>query len=258
MAKQDHPFSWEGRIKYLHFYKMNRVKGTVVRSNGGPTRAQILHGENYEKARNYMSEFKARAGAAKSVKEAILPLKKIVGGMFIGRFTKMATVIQCKDFKSEIGRRDILFSEHGELLEDFELNPEKTFDSFFSRKIAVTMNRENGTAKLVVSAFKMPLKNAPFRFVATLGIVPDITFRRVKTSEAWETERMESGISMVGDWLAAGKAVKAQTFTLKFNRLPQKQGYVMLVAIGIQFGKKESKLVITPLTDAVGKILKVG
>jgi hypothetical protein len=214
--------------------------------------------------RQNMAEFRGRAKAARWMRHAVYPLLKFIGGRTHGRLTGIATRVQSLDRTSKQGERPILFSKYGQLLEGFELNPEKPLDRFLKKKVTTTIDRTNCTARISIPASTpaLPKEYSCFRLVASLAVLSDFQLKNKLSRDSGYTAMPGSNSNVWAwketGWLTKGKTIKAQALDVKLSDLPDHDTHALVLALGIQFGKKDRNGDIIECRDGAGRILSVG
>jgi hypothetical protein len=262
MGKLDTPFGFTGRIKLLTFYKMKGVDGWIIRSKGGPRKKDIKSNPRLADMRSNMTEFRGRARAAKYIRKALKPVVDIVGGRIQGRLTSETTHIQQMDKHSRVGERPILFSRYGKLLEGFEFNPHKPLSIILKKKIVASIDRSKGTANINIPAVLIPLSKpyTCYRFVASLGIVDDLKLKtRIDPKSGYQkinSEDLTVSIKNESSWLK-GKPSKTVVLDLQLKEKQRSESNALILAVAIQFGRKERGGKITEFKGGSGMILAV-
>jgi hypothetical protein len=168
----------DGSVDGLTFYTANGKN--LVRKSSGPTREQILYGENYGRTRENISEFGACSKIAKSFRDSLLPLKDLTDGEFGNRLTKLFKFVTRAE-EGVRGKRPIRLSTHREQFRDFECNIHRSLSKAVAGIFMITHNDERTLATVTVrggqeDAIESPAGATHFQFAHALGLVSDYIY----------------------------------------------------------------------------------
>lgn len=230
-----------GSLQKLSAYKMRGSDKIILRKKGGPSREKIKKSPRFELTRRNNMEFGGRATAAQKVKRILHPLQFLADYNFTGPLNALLKPIQTMDTVNELGQRNILLSQNPRLLEGFTLNRRFLFDTIVRNPIAYTLSKDSLQASIDIPAL-MPNLNfvAPgnyqwYRFIAVMGIVPDLFYtahgyKPMENHKDFYPEIQETA------WLPVNSASAPVTLSLQVNDEPKTSSYSCMLAIGIAFG----------------------
>ncbi|MET3878885.1 hypothetical protein [Chitinophaga sp. OAE865] len=253
-----------GRIGNLNAYKLKGSDKIIVRKNtAGPSKADIQSSPTYQRVRENITEFGACSSASKAIRQVLYPVKHLADYNFTPTLCKLAKNIQVMDTAGERGKRSILLSRYGHLLEGFQLNRINTFDSIIRHPVACSINRETGSATIKLPALVLGINfitsrnYARFRFVATIGLVPDIVYKVNNYKSSEQTSLPEV---IFTEWQSLQQSFEAQSITMQLKELNAlSDTKTIMVGIGIEMGVSLSNQVVERIKHAgAAKILAVG
>jgi len=137
-------------------YRVYQIKGvdkTIVARKGGPSADQIKNADSYKELRNNQKEFGIASMLSKTLRDSLTSdvssiCETYVSGKLTAKFRNLA-----KLEAGETGTRPLFVSKHGHLLNGFEFNSEKPYQSVFDAKYFVKSGQEKGKVILHFPAF---------------------------------------------------------------------------------------------------------
>ena len=264
MAKASLNFPISSKLGNYSVYTMKGVDKVILRSKGGPSSEQIKSAPSFAFMRQNMSEFGGCGKASARIMDVCYGIKHLADYNFSGTITKVCKIIMKND-SSITGKRSILFSKYGKLLEGFNLNKVNTFDSVIRQSPTVTFSRTDLKATLefldyypdlnFITPWKFPI----YRFIIVFGIIPDMVFNGKGYAPANPLMTFNP-MQQRTDWINTG--VKNDKFDheirLEDGTLLDASGS-LVVSVGIEFGRVITNSIIEPVKYAgCGKILGVG
>lgn len=178
MGTQKGIIKLSGSVDGLTFY---RAYGKdIVRKASGPSKEQIMSGENFQRTRENNSEFGGCSKISKSVRTSLLPLKSLCDGQFGNRLTKLFKFVTLHDDGAR-GERPIKLSSHREAFRDFECNINNKLSKAIGGIITTNHNEERTLSSIALHDGHSPAIQGPegathFRLVHALGIVSDFVY----------------------------------------------------------------------------------
>jgi len=255
--------TFTGALGNLSAYKVKGSDKIIIRSKGGASKEQILHSPRFQRTRENNAEFGGCGYAGKAIRQVLFPLKHLADYNFTPTLNKLAKSIQLLDDVNDRGKRSILLSRYHYLLEGFQLNQKNPFDSMLRHPVRCEVERETGSATIALPQLlpglnlMMPWQYPFYRFVATLGLVEDISY---KEDHYKSNEATLPPVSAVTAWQSVKQSFEAQHMTLQLHDLTKLDDTkTMLVGIGIEMGTPISSQVIDRAKYAgAAKILATG
>jgi hypothetical protein len=251
MARLTGDLGFTGSLGNISAYKTSSTDGITLRTKGGPSKDQIMYDPVFENTRRNNDEFGGASCAAKTLRNALYPVKHISGSS-VGNICKFARALSDMDTVSLFGKRAVRFSETRQFLEGFNLNKNLLVSSMIRQPITGQIDRSTGTASLQLPAlvpginFKVPPVYKLYHFVVLLTVIPDLEhslpvkpFYQPVQQVTYPTETCYS------QWYAANERVAIQQFNMQlanYSGLPDCQS--MVLALAIEFGDPLSNQLI--------------
>ena len=236
-------------------YPMKGVKKLVIRAKGGPTKNQIETEPQYAQLRRYQSEFKGVGKAMSLLVKSLFAVKHLADYNYSGNLSKICKIIQDQDEINSQGKRSILFSKFGGLLNGFSLNENNQFDTVLKQSPAYKVLRNELSASVILPGifpginFSNPWNLPLYRIIVGLGIVPDMVltdhgYSPVNPLMQLNVEQVRTG------WIGVETKSKksALNVSLDANSMLDESGTLVL-SVGIEFGKEVAAQVIKPVKN---------
>jgi len=264
MAILNEGFNFTGRVGNLIAYKRKDDDKIIIRmKSAGVSKEEIRNSPAFQRTRENNAEFGACGSASKAIRRALYPVKHLADYNFTPILSKLAKGIQVLDTVGERGKRSILLSRHGHLLEGFQLNRLRPFDSIIRRPVTCSIERTTGTAIIRLPEllsgvnFMTSPKYALFRFIITMGLVPDIVH---KNNSYKSGEQIPSPETVFTEWHRVKQSFEARSIPLQLKEPGALTDTKMiLVAIGIEMGIPVTNQIVERIEYAGGaKILAIG
>lgn len=239
MAILKNGLQFTGGISGLSAYTMKGSDKIILRTKGGPTKAQIKKSPNHSNTRLYISEFGGASKAASFIRHAIDPVSHLNDYRYGAALTSLCTYIKRLDKVNVLGERSIAVSQHRYLLEGFHLNKQHTLDHVIRHPLTYAITRNTGTATIDIPQLQprvnlhIPWQQTHYRFIISLGVVRDCTYT---TDHAYNspdsklaTERIHS------PWYSTEQLLAAQSFTVQLSQ-PEllEDNMSMILAMGLE------------------------
>jgi hypothetical protein len=251
MAKLIGPIQYTGTIQDLSAYKMRGLDKIILRSKGGPTKQQIKNGRNFINVRRNNAEFAASTKAAASIRRALFAVKRLADPAATGRLNAICKAILKQDPRSERGKREVLFSQYGELLVGFNFNKNLLLNTVIRHPMFTSVDRSTGKASVEIPAlipginFYCPPAFKLFRLTIALALVPDVLFRN---GDYKYNSTTQVGKSVYSEWFSAKSQIQTQSFELEIDDpLVAENNFSMILAIGVEFGEAGNNNSIVPV-----------
>lgn len=269
-----------GSLGNISAYRRKDSDKVILRRKGGATKKKIKTAKSFERTRESNAEWAGCAKAAGCLRDLLLRIAPVADYNLSGPLTALAKNMQIRDDVNIRGERAIFFSRFAHILEGFQLNKKKSFESVLRGAIQVEFDIHNRTAivqlpEIIHGINFHPVGNyAAWRLVVTLGSLPDLVFYNKTYAafpEMYTYRQLEK--TWYSEWQYGTKKIAPQTCTIqlpdladifKNNNTKQQEETpfnitdALVVAVGITFG--------TPVTDqqiktnkyvGAGKILRV-
>ena len=264
MAKISGIPGFTGKLGILSAYKMRGVEGIVLRKKGGASKEKIKSSPGFARTRENNVEFSGCPRAASKIKNTFIEMKHLADHNISGAFTAIAMTARLTDTVSERGKRNIFLSKTRHLLEGYELNRKTLFNSVVRVPPAYILSRTEGKANIIIPALipgihlMMPWQYPVFRFIVTLGVLPDMILGEDGYRPANDLPMSQRVASLTG-WFPSGTAYDGQTLSLALDNLAGFKDHCSLVlGIGIEAGTLGSYNAYEPVKHTgCGKIITV-
>ncbi|MET6996451.1 hypothetical protein [Chitinophaga defluvii] len=243
MAILKNALQFTGGISGLSAYTMKGSDKIILRTKGGPTKAQIKKSPNHSNTRLYISEFGGASKAASWIRYAITPVKHLNDYRYGAALTALCKHLQRLDKVSVLGERGIAVSQHRYLLEGFHLNKQHTLDHVIRHPLTYAIQRDTGAATIHIPQLQpginlhIPWQQTHYRFIISLGVVRDCTYRADHAYNSPDSFPALSTAHLHSSWHSAEQPLEAQSFTLQLNRPePLQDNMSVVLAFGIEMG----------------------
>lgn len=242
MALLESEFQFTGSLGNLSAYRMRGVDKIVVRKKGGASRKRIRTAPEFENTRRNNSEFRGRAQGVRLMMRALLQIRSVVANYNLcGPLNALMKHVQNRDDVNGLGKRSIILSKHGALLQGFSLNT-TPFETMVTTPFTYTVSNDTYTAtvripELVLGINFFPTEKHPlFRVMAVLSVAPDLhwTDKDYQPSDA-KYELISPAIAET-PWKPSANGLEATTLELKLQSIPPDNACALLLTIGISFG----------------------
>ena len=245
-------------------YRLRGEEKLIMRAKGGASKAQIASSPAFARLRLRQSEFKGSGKGAGFIMRTFWSWKDLADYNIAGSLNKICNIIQTRDVVNPLGTRSVKFTEHGRLLEGFNLNRKHPFDSLITQSPTHSFIKSECKAILsypelnpLVNLFN-PWNIAYFRIVIGLGIIPDLVFKG-KTYEPANPSQIFNPARVVTEWIASSATTPPQTKEISLDpSLFVDDTSSLLLSVGIEFGRPLSgSLIETVKYSGSAKILGV-
>ena len=246
-------------------YPMKGVKKLIIRAKGGPSKEQIAKSPQFERLRKSQSEFAGAGKASGLIMHTTKGINHLADHTFSGMLTKVCRLIQAKETQVATGKRPILFSKYGQLLEGTDFNSQKTIDTVLKHLPGLTISRNE--YKAMVSFTELypginlfnPWNYPMYRFIIMFGVLQDMGL----TPSGYAITNpsiIPNRVHVVSDWHYSNQALPAATFELVLaSNTFLDTGSSLVLSVGVEFGQKISNSITKEVAKAgCGKIIAVG
>jgi hypothetical protein len=265
MASLAKGFGYIGSLGDISAYRMQGVDRIVVRTKGGASKDKIRNHPSFVRTRENNQEWKACTMAARMVNNAMLPVKHLADHNYAGALTAVCKSIQLDESVSRRGERGIPFSQSLYKLEGFGLNKYHVFDAILRHPLQYEIGRQTGTAIVQLPRImpginlQNPRKQAMFRFVFTLGMLPDVVFQPGIQAYKPVTDIQPNSYAVANTpWCAFEAGCDAQQLLLSVNGWQMQEHLSLILAAGVEFGQPVSTTEVkTTKYAGAAKLLKL-
>lgn len=242
MATLAGPFGFEGKLGSLSAYRRTGISKTILRVKGGPSRSKVKRSPAFARTRALNNEFSGATQAGSLFRTLLEDLRVVADHNISAPLTAIIKKIQGCDEAHEEGFRSILFSQHGFLLQGFQLNRKTSLEQMIPSPIQVQASRTTGVVQVQLPAL-IPHKTffpaagqSLFSIVVSAGWIPD-WLASDKGSYAPVANAMIRDFQ--SPWYFTANALEAQPITLKLpSPGKQREAYALCIAIGLRFGTR--------------------
>lgn len=246
MAKLRTPFEFTGSLGGLSAYTMRGVDRVILRRKGGPSKRAFRNSPGMVRTRENAMEFGGRSRAAKFIMASMLRLRPLGDYNIAGPLNALARRIQ-KLSPGIRGQRGIQLSSYPDLLAGFSLNRGVIFESIVRVPLAHTIDETTLRAEVTIPAlipgvnFHPDRRQSMYRFIVSLGIVPDVYYDIGKGQ--YEPDYVESAaVHHETPWRHVSKTTDPITVGLQqVARLGISRPYTLVLGIGICYGTPDGE-----------------
>jgi hypothetical protein len=178
MAKYSGIVDLSGTIGNLTFYKRKGVR--CVRRPGGFTRERLQTDPGLRRVVEHNSEFGAQSMASKSLRTALSPIKNFCDGSLHNRLMRIGARVTALT-EGVHGQRSVAFSRLKPILNDLQLNADRSLESSLSMLIKSEPSPARNSSRLqldfqVPVAVTAPKGTTHFRLMHALAVTSDIEY----------------------------------------------------------------------------------
>lgn len=265
MAKISPVTPFTNTLGNFSVYKMYGVEKVVVREKHGPTKEQIETQPCYAKLRLCQKEFAVCGKSAGMIKLATFALKPLADPAFTGRLVKICKIIQVQDNQNPMGKRSVLFSQYGSILNGVNVNKLIPFDNVLQHPVTYTLFRKTSKATIVLPkihpAINMsnPQQYPLFRFIICLGQLMDFVHDGSGYAPV-NSLMQQNAVQQQTEWYSTKNIFDGMTQEIKLRKaLALDDNSSLVLSLGIEFGRPVSNTIVEAIKRAgCGKILAVG
>lgn len=240
-------FQATGSIKGISFYSIAGSDKVIMRTKGGPSKARMATGKEFEKLRKHQTEWAACVLFARAVRGAVGDLYRMSDFNLSPVWTGMGKSLLKLDTVGEVGKRALLLSTYKQALEGFNFNRNHPYSSILRVSHVYEMNRATLQATVTFPRINtamdlVNLQHLPyFRLVVSLGTVSNIVFAPVALSNYTPTNDQLQGysVSAASMWFSTNDRLPEQVMQVAFEERFQHlltEDITLLLSIGVEFG----------------------
>lgn len=264
MAILTEGLNFTGTVGNLVAYKRKGDDKIVIRMKSpGASKRDIKNSPAFQRTRENNAEFGACSGASKAIRQVLYPVKHLADYNFTATLIKLTKGIQVQDTVGERGKRSILLSRYGHLLEGFLLNRLNSFDNIIRHPVVCSIDRTTGSASIKLPELMLGMnfmtsrKYALFRFIITMGLAQDIVY---KDNSYVINEPIPLPETAFTKWQPVVQPFEAQHISMQLKEPGAlSDNRTILMGIGIEMGVPVTNQVIERIAfSGAAKILAIG
>jgi len=247
MATINSIFKPTGTIEGFTIYKRHDSDKVIMRKKGGPKKARIASGKEFEKLRKHQEEWSGCVLFSRKVCTAVGDLYPLRDMNLSAAWTGLGKKLTGLDTKNETGTRAIQLTSYKEALVDFNFCRKTPLMTLLRLTPLYEIDREQMQAvvrypRINTASDLLNSSNLPyFRLVAALGCVSDLKFQKSLFSNYAELNDELNGlsISVAGAWLSTNDIIENQELTLVFEEKFREKltgDISLLLSVGVEFG----------------------
>ena len=254
MAKLDTAFQFTGRIEELTFFKRQGSDQIIIRRAVGHSRDRLKKDPKFARVRDNNNEFKAVNKTAKLIHDGLHYVHPIFDHIVYNSLVSRIKSIQKLNI-ADRGKRNILLSEHGQLLENIPFNKKFRLEDIILISLQPELDAEAMTARLNIPSlrpgihYKNPT-NLPFlQFRFLVQAIPDVKWENNEYSPRHTSCLVKAAQS---EWYNCTQTFPATE--LKIDIPDSYLGHTIIISLGIAFSKGDDGPV---KYIGAGRIIKV-
>jgi len=263
----------KGTIDGVTYYTIMGGDKLYVRKVGGPSKSMIKKAPQFEKLRRNNSEWAGCTKMGSMMRLALGNIIDLADYPIIGAMNGIGKQIQLANTDDEHGKRGLYLSRNKQLLLGFNVSRKQVLESVLHVPIASILNREEGTAQVMIPAINAEMylynfRNLPFyRIKVSMFAVSDVGFSPDSSKyEATNPNYVDYGAGFISEWFTTNGTIAEQCIDLKIelpstieHGFPAPDDLTFILTIGVEFGKVGSNGLPEGVKYAgCGKVVRVG
>jgi len=261
-----------GTIDGVIYYKIMGGDKVYVRRTSGPTKKMIEKSPQFIKLRRNNSEWAGCTKMGSMMRLALGNIIDLADFPIIGAMNAIGKQLQHANTDDEHGMRGLYLSKNKQLLLGFNVSRKQVLESVLRVPISSSMNREDGTAQVLIPAINAEMylynfRNLPFyRIKASMFAVSDVVY--VTESAKYEVTNpnyIDYGAGVISNWFTTNGSIDAQCYDLKMELpsyseagFPPPADLTFILTVGVEFAKVGSNGQPLEVKYAgCGKVVKV-
>lgn len=231
-----------GNFDGYSVYKMRGVDKVVVRKSSGHSKDKINKDPRLDIFRHSGLEFGGRALAAKYLMHALRFHQPLADYSIAGPLIALMKPVQALDGVSELGKRNVLLSQHAHYLNGFSLNRNNAFDNVIRYPVVAAIDRATRAATVKVPPlipdinFHAPVKHPYYSIRLALGVVPDIVHKGDQYEPVHSAYDLACAVYVDSPWLLLPKGSEALELTIQHDQVPPDEHFTLVLSVGIRYG----------------------
>jgi len=262
-----------GTIDGVTYYNIMGSDKVYVRKAGGPSKNMIKKAPQFEKLRRNNNEWAGCTKMGSMMRLALGNIIDLADYPIIGAMNGIGKQIQQSSNEEEHGKRGLYLSKNKQLLLGFNVSRKQVLESVLRVPITSSLNREEGTAQVVIPAINAEMylynfRNLPFyRIKVSMFAVSDVGFSPENSKyEATNPNYTDYGAGAISEWFTTNGSIAEQCIHLKIvlpstseQGFPVPEDLTLILTVGIEFGKVGSNsLPVGVKYVGCGKVVRVG
>ena len=255
MAILNGSIKFVGAIEGLSAYKMRGSDNIILRRKGGASKKKIKNSPNFKNTRLNNAEFGACSNIGKSFRYTMRYVSHMADFNISGPINAIMKMIQKLDSHHEWGKRAIYISQNKAMLEGFNLNKSKIFDSVLRCGIEHQIEREKAKATVYLPEIWThlhlynPENYALYRIIICMGLLSDYEFNESMNKYYPLNEKDNEKISYVqSEWQATTGLSPNNVLELEIQNIKTlTENDTLVLSIGIEFGYPLTNKLIQPI-----------
>jgi hypothetical protein len=236
------PLQFTGTIGDMTAYRIKGSDKVILRQKAGPSLHRMKYHPAFENTRRNNEEWKPLVMAGREIRNALQEIRHIKDFNSSGILHKLCKVIQLMDTSHEKGKRPVLLSRGGAVLEGFSFNRSTPFESLLQHPLHASVDRQTGQAIVELPDilpginFFNPSGKPLCRFVFMLGAASDILY-----NEDWHhyrpaTTTLPRPAVLKTEWQPWQQKTEAAGIRLQADNWQPDTPAALLLSAGIEFG----------------------
>ena len=261
MAKVNGPFQFTGKLGDLIYYKLPGSDQTYVRYASGPSSERVKTAPEFANTRRHNAEFQGASKAASLLYKSFGEIRYLKDYNFFGDLTKFNSRIRVVDEINEKGERSILFSKKGSILDGFNFNKARPFDTIIRYPIVFGISRENSRATVQIPElipnynFYPPKDKSLYEVRIAFAMLADMVYTTNGYIPAVDCEHLR--LEATTGWSPVIEPQQAKSLEVTLPSLPGSNCSLVL-SIGIRYGSMLGEGYVLPAPKSgSGKILAI-
>lgn len=243
MARLKGNIIFTGRVGNVTAYTRNGSEEIIVRKSKGISGERIKKDPAFKLVRMYGKEFGGCSKAGSKIKRALYTLTKLADFNITSRLNAICKTIQGSDTVNDLGKRSVLFSKEGKLLEGYSLTKRYAFNDVVIAPVNYTITRDLLSAVVEIPKLVpginliMPGKYPYFRFTLSLGILPDYIYNKDGGYGPVDPANDPVMNKVHTNWFTSADPISAQAVEIKLTRMISlSPSESLLLSIGLEPG----------------------
>lgn len=236
-----------GSVKDMSFYTVAGSDKVIMRSKGGPSKARLAKGKEFEVVRKHQVEWAACVQFAKALSSAAGTIYSMSDHRVYSAWTGVGKQLMGLDTESEIGKRALRLSSYTQALTGYNLHKAIPFSAVLRVAPVYSIDRQAMAATVtfppIVTASDLANKaqHPYFRLHISLGAVSDSVFapNEFGNYQAPCPELQGLSTSASSNWLSCNDELTEQSLQVAFENyfVQLLTAEVSLVlSVGVEFG----------------------
>lgn len=236
------PVQFTGTIGDVTAYRLQGSDKVILKQKSEPNLHRMKHHPVYENTRRNNEEWKPLVMAGRQIRNAMQQIRHIMDYNSSGSLHKLCKVIQQTDTVNDWGKRPVLLSRGGAVLEGFSFNRSTPFESVLRHPLHASADRQMGTALVELPEllpgvnFFNPSGKPLCRFTFMLAAAADVIYREDLQMFCLAADVLPRPCIIKTDWRPWQEQSEATTISLEIQNWQSAAPAALLLSAGIEFG----------------------